>query len=106
VVGGAHALEEEVVAVEELAVLLQQVHGDGQHAALHVGQAVAQLVQEGFEQVAGLGDGDDAGGAGVVHAVVEVVNAAGVDNLLARDVGAGDGADACRQAGRQARWCL
>ena len=50
---------------------LQQVHGDGQHAALHVGQAVAQLVQEGLKQVACLGHRNHAGGACVVDACAQ-----------------------------------
>jgi hypothetical protein len=56
VIGSPHPLEEQVVAIEELAVLLQQVHGDGQHAPLHMRQPVAQLVQEGLKQVPGLGN--------------------------------------------------
>ena len=43
VVGGAHALEEQVVAGQELRVALQQEHGDGQHAAQDVREAVPQL---------------------------------------------------------------
>ena len=43
VVGGADTLQEQVVAVQELAVALQQVHRDGQHSAQHVQEAVAQL---------------------------------------------------------------
>ena len=43
VVGGAHALEEQVVAGQELRVALQQEHRDGQHAAQDVREAVPQL---------------------------------------------------------------
>ena len=53
------------------------------------------LVQEGLEHVPGLGDGNDAGGAGVVDAVVEVVDAARVHDLLPTDVGAHQLPDAC-----------
>ena len=145
-VGGPHTLEEQVVAVKELAVLLQeglaqsqrhpqqesdppsrilnfpgpqelfhtrllqppparpclqQVHGDGQHAAQDVGQTIAQLVEEGLEELPRLGHSNHAGGASVVDAIVEVVDTAGVDNLLAGDVGAVDLADACAHKPRQ-----
>ena len=43
VVGGAHTLQEQVMAVQELAVPLQEEHGDGQHAPQNVGKAVAKL---------------------------------------------------------------
>ena len=43
VVGGPHALQEEVMAVQELAIALQQEHRDRQHAPEHVRKAVAQL---------------------------------------------------------------
>ena len=43
VVGGADAFEEEVVAVEELALALQQEHRYRQHAPQHVQEPVAQL---------------------------------------------------------------
>ena len=43
VVGGAHALQEQVVAGQELRVALQQEHRDGQHAAQDVREAVPQL---------------------------------------------------------------
>ena len=52
-------------------------------------------MQEGLKHVSGLGDGDHAGGARVVDAIVEVVHAAGVHNLLAADVRAGQLAHAC-----------
>ena len=42
-VGGAHTLQEEVMAVQELAVPLQEEHGDGEHAPQDVGKAVAKL---------------------------------------------------------------
>ena len=51
-------------------------------------------MQEGLEDVTGLGDRDDAGGARVVDAVVEVVHAARVHDLLAADVRAGQLPDA------------
>mmetsp|Transcript_10581 Transcript_10581/g.29129 ORF Transcript_10581/g.29129 Transcript_10581/m.29129 type:complete len:579 (+) Transcript_10581:741-2477(+) len=70
------------------------MHGDGQHPAEHVGQAVPELVQKRLKEVARLGNGDDAGSPGVVDAVVEVINAARVDNLFARNVRAGHAADA------------
>ena len=41
--GAADALEEELVARQELAVPLQQVHGDRQHPPQDVRKAVAQL---------------------------------------------------------------
>ncbi len=48
---------------------------------------------------------NDAGGARVVDAIVEVVDTARVHNLLAADVGAGDGANACqRLVQQQFRW--
>ena len=43
--GGPHTFEEEVVTVEKLAILLEQVHGDGQHAPKDVGKSVPQLQQ-------------------------------------------------------------
>lgn len=45
--------------------------------------AHTHLVQEGLEHVARLGHGDDAGSARVVDAIVQVINTAGVDDLLA-----------------------
>ena len=59
-------------------------------------------MQEGLEQVARFGDRDDAGGARVVDAVVEVVDAARVDDLLAADVRAGQRADATAELGHGA----
>ena len=44
-VGGAHPLQEQVVAIQELAVALQEVHGDGQHPPQDVGKPVPQLRQ-------------------------------------------------------------
>lgn len=43
VVGGAHTLQEEVMAIQELAVPLQKEHGDGEHTPQNVGKAVAKL---------------------------------------------------------------
>ena len=43
--GGANTFEEEVMPIEELAVLLEQVHGNGQHAPKDVGEPVPQLQQ-------------------------------------------------------------
>ena len=43
VVGGADALEKQVVAVQELAIALQQEHRDRQHPSEHVRKAVAEL---------------------------------------------------------------
>ena len=40
------------------------------------------LVQEGLEHVAGLADGDHAGGARVVHTVVEIIDAACIHDLF------------------------
>ena len=42
-VGGAHAAQEQVVAVQELPVALQQVHRDWQHPPQHVAEPEAQL---------------------------------------------------------------
>ena len=42
-IGGSYSFEEKVVAIQELAVALQQVHGDGQHAPQDVGKTVPQL---------------------------------------------------------------
>ena len=42
---GPHTFEEEVMPIEELAVLLEQVHGDRQHAPKDVGESVPQLQQ-------------------------------------------------------------
>ena len=42
-VGGAHTFQEQVMAVQELAVALQEEHGDGQHASQDVSKPVAQL---------------------------------------------------------------
>lgn len=42
-VGCTHPLQEEVMPIQELAVPLKQVHGDGQHAPQDVGKAVPQL---------------------------------------------------------------
>lgn len=47
---------------------------------------LARLMEEGLEDVAGFADRDHARGPGVVHAVVEVVDAARVHDLLAADV--------------------
>ncbi len=43
VVGGAHTLQEEVMAIQELAVPLKKEHGNGQHAPQDMGKAVAEL---------------------------------------------------------------
>ena len=59
--------------------------------------ATMYLVQEGFKHVPGLGDCNDACGAGVVDAIMEVINAAGVDNLLPGDVWADQLANACSE---------
>ena len=71
---------------KELVVLLEQVHGDRQHAAQHVGQPVAELVQEGLKDVPGLGYGDHACSPRVVDSVMEVVHTARVHDLLPADV--------------------
>lgn len=44
-VRSTHSLQEQVVPVQELAVLLQEVHGNGQHPSQHVCKAVPQLQQ-------------------------------------------------------------
>lgn len=62
---------------------LQQEHRDRQQPPQHVREPVAELVHERLERLARLGHGDDARGAHVVDAVVRVVDAAGVDDLLA-----------------------
>lgn len=43
VVGSPYPLQEKVVPIQELAVALEQVHGNGQHPPQNVGKAVPQL---------------------------------------------------------------
>lgn len=51
-------------------------------------------MQEGLKDVPCLGDSYDTGSPGVVDTIMEVINAAGVHNLLPGDVGAGELANA------------
>ena len=44
------------------------------------------LMQEGLKHIPSLRDGYDAGSPGVVDAIMEVINAAGIHNLLSRYV--------------------
>ena len=53
------------------------------------------LMQEGLENVAGLGHGNHAGGTGVVDAVMEVIDAARIHDLLPRYVRARQHAHGC-----------
>lgn len=69
-------------------VLLQEVHGDGQHAPHDVRQASPELRQGRLQGVPRLGHADDARRADDVGAVVEVVDAARVHDLLPVDLGA------------------
>ena len=51
-------------------------------------------MQEGLKDIACLGDSYDTGSPGVVDAIMEVINAAGIHNLLPRDVWASQLANA------------
>lgn len=46
----------------------------------------SHLMQEGLKHVPCLGDSYDAGSPGVVDAIMKVINAAGIHDLLSRDV--------------------
>ena len=98
----ADALEERLVAGEDAALLLEQVHRHGQQPPGDVREPEAQLVDVRFERVLRPRHGDDAGGAGVVDPVVNLVHAAAVDDVLARDDGAlhlaDDGAELLERA--------
>ncbi|KAA6418738.1 MAG: hypothetical protein FRX49_11391 [Trebouxia sp. A1-2] len=113
-VGSTYPLQKEVMPIQELAIPLQEVHGYGQHAPqdvckpLHCKHRVqlrradspevrqkadwgmvaqlSHLMQEGFKHIPSLRDSYNAGSPGVVDAIMEVINAAGIHNLLSRDV--------------------
>mmetsp|Transcript_6036 Transcript_6036/g.14701 ORF Transcript_6036/g.14701 Transcript_6036/m.14701 type:complete len:262 (-) Transcript_6036:511-1296(-) len=82
VVDRADLLEEEVVAVEELPVPLEEVHADGEHSPGDVGHSESELVEVGLEDLLGFRDGDHASRPRVVDAVVDVVDTARVDDFL------------------------
>ena len=75
----------DALAVAHLVLLLQRADRDGKHALHHVAETVSQLEEERLEHVLRLADGNHASGSRVIDAVVHVVDAARVDNLLARD---------------------
>mmetsp|Transcript_37056 Transcript_37056/g.82399 ORF Transcript_37056/g.82399 Transcript_37056/m.82399 type:complete len:205 (+) Transcript_37056:1606-2220(+) len=74
------------MAAGELTVTLQQVDGDGQQPAQHVGQPGTQLVDEGLKDLPRLCDCNDTRSAHVVDTVMEVVHTTCVGDLLACDV--------------------
>lgn len=77
------AIERRRLRSAKRTLFLQEVHRDGEHAALHVREARAELRKHGLERLARLAHAHDARGADNVGAVVEVVDAARVHDLLA-----------------------
>ena len=67
---------------------------NGARACAKQQAGVRHLMQERLKDISSLGDSNDASCPGVVHAVMEVINATSIHNLLPGDVGAGQVTDA------------